>query len=128
MPDAHQGQPEVPIGKLLRTHREQRKIPLRKAAEEAHVSPSTLSRIERGTAIPDLATLQRLEEWMKMRLTTHPTKIPRTPPRAASAATTVATCELHLRADPNLDSEAAEALVTILKSSYDALTAHKRRR
>lgn len=128
MPEAPQGHSEIAIGKLVREHRAQRNINLREAAEEAHVSPSTLSRIERGVATPDLATLRRLEEWMQMRLTQQPAQMPKTPPRASAAAKTIAGCELHLRADPNLDAEAADALVTILKSSYEALTSHKRRR
>jgi len=127
MPNAREGLINVPIGSLIRSHREQRKLPLRQAAKEARVSASTLSRIERGAAHPDLATLRRLEEWMQMPLMQSSAKLPRRPPHAAVAANTITTCALHLRADPNLDEKAAEALVTILKSSYEALTTRRRR-
>ena len=114
------------LGALVRSYRESRDIPLREAAKEVGLSPSTLSRVERGSAVPDLGTVERLMAWVGQpvasvvtvpppRASRHPRGSSDTP---AQSADTLATLEIQLRADPNLENDDAKALLDMFKSAY----------
>jgi len=50
------------VGLNIKQQREQRKITLRKLAQDIQVSPSFLSQVEKGKAVPSLATLKRIAD------------------------------------------------------------------
>lgn len=50
------------VGHNVKNQREQRKITLRKLAQDIKVSPSFLSQVEKGKAVPSLATLKRIAD------------------------------------------------------------------
>ena len=56
------------IGALLKAKRRKAGLGLRAAAAECGVSPSTLSRFERGdsSSLPDAETLTKLAAWLNM--------------------------------------------------------------
>src|SRR5947207_479241 len=58
------------IGALIRAKRREQDVGLRDAAEACKVSPSTLSRLERGgsASLPDTQTLNRLADWLGLTL------------------------------------------------------------
>ncbi len=50
------------LGKALKTLREKKGISLRRLAAQMNISPSTVSRWENGSRLPDDATIIRLSE------------------------------------------------------------------
>lgn len=104
------------IRKRLRLARRRQGISLRDVAEEIDVSASTLSRLERGTGNPDLPTMNKLIDWLGL-------------DRAAvfgvrakkEERSTLASVEVLLRADKNLDPETAKTLARIFKTAYQEL-------
>ena len=113
------------LAALVRGHRERRGLNLREAAKECEVSPSTLSRIERGEARPDLDTVRSLVVWVGVsveRILTgsEEEKAPRKGPR--SSGSPLDSVEIQFRADPQLRPEAAEALIRIVREAYKGLS------
>ena len=111
------------IGALIKAKRRERDLGLRAAAAECGVSPSTLSRLERGlsSSLPDADTLTRLAVWLKM-----PVAALLGGPSPAGAAdgpslTTPEVVEAHLRADKRLAPETAHALARAFRLLYDQL-------
>jgi transcriptional regulator with XRE-family HTH domain len=96
----------------LRRARKSKRLSLRDAAAEiGEVSPSTLSRIERG-ATPDLATLERLLDWLGLDrdvVLNSRTPTPGSTPRQV---------EVLLRADKKLDPGTAKTLAKIFHAAY----------
>jgi transcriptional regulator with XRE-family HTH domain len=96
----------------LRRARKNKNLSLREAAEEiGDVSPSTLSRIERG-ATPDIATLDRLMDWLGLDREVVFNS------RPAAPGSTPKQVEVLLRADKKLDPGTAKTLAKIFDTAY----------
>ena len=100
----------------LASTREQRGLTLRQAAQQVGVSPTTLSRIERGIGKPDLETLDSLIVWLDL----DRAAVFRAKERDTND--TPGAVRVLLRADRNLDSRTAGALAAIFESVYKELT------
>lgn len=112
----------IGLGALVKGHREGKGLSLRDAGEECGVSSSTLSRIERGEARPDLDTVQALVDWVGVPLERVVHRRGDTPKRTdKKRSDPLASVEVQFRADPNLRPEAAEALIRIMKQAYIAV-------
>jgi transcriptional regulator with XRE-family HTH domain len=103
------------IRQRLRHARRQRGSSLREVAEEIDVSPSTLSRLERGTGTPDLPTVNKLISWLEL------DRDAVFGVRAKESKTTPASVEVLLRADKNLDPKTAKTLAKIFRTAYQEL-------
>lgn len=120
------------LAEMVRRYRASRGLSLRDAASECRISPSTLSRIERGSARPDLDTVQLVTTWIgvEMDKVLSIKAAPRPPVRARRTnhqmASTIAQVEVHLRADPSLTDEAARALTDILQAAYKQFVGKER--
>jgi transcriptional regulator with XRE-family HTH domain len=113
------------LAALLKGARESRKKNLRDVAEECGVSASTLSRIERAQAQPDLTTISAVVRWIGVPLGRVTRGAEHAPPNVAGAkkkraptADTLGEVEVQFRADPKLSPQAAEALITIVRTFY----------
>lgn len=114
------------LAALVRSHRESRGITLRDASRESGVSSSTLSRLERGEARPDLDTVQLLVDWIGVPLARVATPTFPAPAKARrKKETPLENVEIQFRADPNLDPKAAEALIRIVREAYQAMVPRK---
>jgi transcriptional regulator with XRE-family HTH domain len=82
-------------------------------SEQTGVSQSTLSRMSKGRK-PDAASLTALSAWSGI----NPIDFTTTPKNNPEP---VAMISRLLRADPNLDDDAADALEAIIKTAYDSL-------
>jgi transcriptional regulator with XRE-family HTH domain len=103
------------VRERLRRARKQRNLSLRQVADEIDVSPSTLSRVERG-AQPDLETVNRLIDWLELDRSAVFHSAPKDP------KDTTKQVEVLLRADKNLDPRTARALAGIYKAAYREMT------
>lgn len=104
------------IRERLRRARRQRGLSLREVADEIDVSPSTLSRLERGTGTPDLPTVNKLIHWLELdRDAVFGVRTKK------DEKTTPASVEVLLRADKNLDPKTAKTLAKIFKTAYQEL-------
>ncbi|MFD2788021.1 helix-turn-helix domain-containing protein [Hymenobacter rubripertinctus] len=108
------------LAEAIVRHREAKKLTGRAAAAEMdHVSPSTLSRIERGS-LPDLDTYMRICRWLEV----DPAHFASVPAGKKSADTeSVLKKEdiiTHLRADKLLTQQTREALITMIEVAYAA--------
>ena len=77
------------------------------------ISPATLSRIENGR-IPDMDVFLRLCDWIGLPAETFLKR----EADISDAPKTIEVIEAHLRADRNLDSDAAEAIAKMVKAAY----------
>jgi transcriptional regulator with XRE-family HTH domain len=112
----------IGLGALVKGHRESKGLSLRDAEKKCGVSSSTLSRIERGEARPDLDTVQALVDWVGVPLERVVHRRGGVPRRAEGGkGDPLASVEVQFRADPNLRPEAAEALIRIVKQAYVAM-------
>ncbi|MEO1530080.1 MAG: helix-turn-helix transcriptional regulator [Planctomycetota bacterium] len=102
------------LKKLVRRKRGQDS--LRKAAKDIGVSAPTLQRIE-GGQVPTSDVLVGIAEWLGVSLD----ELRKTKP-ARQNRSTVDQIEVHLRADPNLDEEAADTIANVVKQIYDGFT------
>lgn len=102
------------FGAALRAHRDTSRLSLRRAAEVANVSFSTLARVESGSQ-PDLASFTALCTWMGV------------PPSmffipvAARSRESIDEIIGHLRQDPNLSPEASASIGGLLREMYAKL-------
>jgi len=111
---------------LLKGTRESRKLNLREVAAQTGISSSTLSRIERVEAEPDLRTVRAIVSWLGIpmeRVVVGGLGVERKRAVAGSAAKQPALAplnqvEVQFRADPKLSPEAAEALIKIVRAAY----------
>jgi len=103
------------VSERLRRARKQQNLSLRQVADAIDVSPSTLSRIERG-AQPDLETVGKLIGWLEL---DRNAVFHSAPPNAKDTTKQV---EVLLRADKNLDPRTARALASIFKTAYREMT------
>ena len=102
------------LAKLLRDRRAMKGLGLRSAAEEAGVSFNTLARVEKGH-VPDIETFSRIARW-----------VGRSPaeflqPGSVTSDPTPEVIEAHLRGDPALSSESAEAIAALVRELYRRL-------
>src|SRR5258706_1287989 len=97
---------------LIKAKRRKDRVGLREAADISGVSPSTLSRLERGisSSLPDTDTLTKIANWLNISLEEilHQKKTSKT--SADLGLSTPEAVEIHLRADKNLTPETAKAL------------------
>ncbi len=103
------------VSERLRRARKQRSLSLREVADSIDVSPSTLSRVERG-AQPDLETVNKLIDWLELDRNAVFHSAP------TNAKDTTKQVEVLLRADKNLDPRTAKALASIFKTAYREMT------
>lgn len=91
-------------------------LSIRSAAAEIGLGAATLSRLLQGSDnanTPDLANVSKAAEWVGVALSDlaiSPSK---------SRASTIADVEVHLRALPGLAGPDVDALVAMVKASYD---------
>lgn len=118
------------ISALIKAKRREKGLGLRAAAVECGLSPSTLSRLERGvsSSLPDADTLAKLANWLDVSVgfllleqdqdKEHDEDGPE--------LTTPEVVEVHLRADKRLSPKTAEALATMFRLLYEQLTQEQR--
>lgn len=109
---------------LIKAKRRELGIGLRTAAEESGISPSTLSRLERGISqsLPDTETLTKVANWLGVSLED---LIPQNMSNNALDEPELSTpeaIEVYLRADKNLTPETAKALSDMFKIIYKQFT------
>ena len=111
------------IGALVKAKRRERDLGLRAAASACGVSPSTLSRLERGisTSLPDADTLTKLAAWLKMPVAALLSADAGPQPVDGPSLTTPEVVEAHLRADKRLSPDTAHALARAFRLLYDQL-------
>jgi transcriptional regulator with XRE-family HTH domain len=109
------------LGDLMRRRRKTDGLSLRDAAEQMGVSAPTLQRVEAGQP-PNSANLIRIAEWLQLPVE----EVLRKGKRPANQLATVAQIEVHLRADPNLSPDAAEAIADAVQKLYAAFSKQNR--
>ncbi len=115
------------LGQYIKRRRERENLSLRAVAKQTQVSASTLSRIENGTGVPDTPTLARLARWLNI-----PFERVVTGSSSRESAITYYPQEsvpdivaAHLRADPNLTPELAQALEDLFRVAYKQFSARR---
>lgn len=108
------------ISALLKAKRREGGIGLRAAAHECGVSPSTLSRLERGVSpsLPDIETLAKLASWLNVSVDSLLFDDSDDREGEIPSLTTPEVVEVHLRADKNLSSGTAQALSEMFQLLY----------
>jgi transcriptional regulator with XRE-family HTH domain len=102
------------LGSLVRQKRLDEDLSVRRAAEQARVSFSTISRVEAG-AQPDLATFTSLCVWLGV----NPSRF--FPAAARRAERPLDHVTEHLVTDPALTPDAAQRIVGVVRDLYQAL-------
>jgi transcriptional regulator with XRE-family HTH domain len=97
----------------LNATRQARDLTWKQLAEQAKVSPSTLTRVGQGKR-PDVDSFAALTSWAGL----DPEDFI---PVAAAPAEPLSEISLLLRRDPNLSPQAAEMLDELLKATYERL-------
>ena len=108
------------LQELIRSRRKADNLSLREAADTIGVSAPTLQRVEAGQA-PNTASLLRIAEWLQVSLDDLIRK-----KAAGGGKGTVAQIEVHLRADPHLDPQAAQAIAEAVQKLYAAYSKQRR--
>jgi transcriptional regulator with XRE-family HTH domain len=111
----------------INTARMARDLSWRELADVIGASPSTFTRLAQGRGV-DAATFAALVAWLRMDANRFIIPNAQAVRSGRSSATTLATISGHLRADKNLDPEAARHLDSIIASAYRALTATKKKK
>lgn len=93
-----------------------RRLTWKKVAEQAGVPASTLTRMSQGRK-PDVDSLSSLCAWSGLKAG----DFIRTEAGKKAQAEPLAQISAHLRADPNLSKEGAQALETLIKTAYQQL-------
>lgn len=106
----------------LREKRLALSLSLRQAAQEAGVSATTFSRVERGDHLPDRENLLQLANWAGVTLE----QVASTPTDRdviihSPGESTVEAVALHLRADKDLDPRDAQVLMEVFRAAYENL-------
>ncbi len=99
----------------LDAERQARRLLWKHVAEQAQVSPSTLTRLAQGKR-PDVDSLAALVDWAGLKADDF---VLRTQGKAE--AEPLAMISTYLRADRNLSPHAADALEKVVKATYQAL-------
>lgn len=95
-------------------------LSLRKAADEIGISAPTLQRIE-AKQVPTASNLVRIAEWLGVSVDDL-----RQTAKENRTRNTVEQIEVYLRADPDLDKEAATTIANVVKQVYDGLRKKKK--
>ncbi len=106
----------------LREKRLARSLSLRQAAQEAGVSATTFSRVERGDHLPDRENLLLLANWVGVTFE----QIASAPAEHdvvihSLGESTIEAVALHLRADKDLDPKDAQILMEVFRVAYENL-------
>ena len=109
------------LQELIRSRRKADNLSLRDAADKIGISAPTLQRVEAGQA-PNTASLVRIAEWLHVSLD----DLVRRPRAAGVGKGTIAQIEVHLRADPHLDPQAAQAIAEAVQKLYAAYSKQRR--
>lgn len=104
------------LASRTRARRRELGVGQREAAQQIGVSAATLSRVERGRHLPSRDNLFRLVGWLEGAPGARDTSEPHAP-----GAPTMEAVELHLRADPGLTPDDAEALARMIRLAYERL-------
>ena len=122
------------ISGLIKARRRESNISLREAARQSGMSPSTLSRLERGAtpSLPDTENLDRLARWLGMPVNELITPDSEEQPKGRKSSKKLSQkppemnmpefVEVHLRADKNLSPETASALAELFRLAYKQFT------
>lgn len=117
------------LADYVRWKMDEKGLSLRKAAVAADVSPATLSRILRKgkkRPRPDMDTLTKLIQWAEVPMG----KIIEQPvgqkAEKENTESTLEQIQVHLRADKNLSSEAAQAIAQMVKAAYKQFAKQRR--
>jgi DNA-binding MurR/RpiR family transcriptional regulator len=111
----------------INTARQAQSLSWRDLADLIGTSPSTFTRLAQGQGM-DAATFAALIAWLRMDANEFILRRTSAVRRQRTSASTLATISGHLRADKNLDRDAARHLDSIIASAYKALTATKKKR
>lgn len=108
------------LSSLVRRKRDRLGLSLREAAEQIQTSAPTLQRVEAGQQ-PNASTIVRIADWLEVSMDDLITN------RKGGVARgeTVDQIEVLLRADKNLDNEAAGALADIVRQVYSGFMRKK---
>lgn len=98
----------------VKSKRGKLKLGLRVLANDIGISASTLSRIEQGK-LPDIDTYIKLCDWLEVPTEYFTVTVDRTDDIKSEVIA-------HLRADKNLPSETAEALIQMINIAYASTT------
>ena len=90
-----------------------RRLTWKKVAEQAQVPASTLTRMSQGRR-PDVDSLAALTEWSGLKVE----DFIRGECGKPQSSEPLAQITAHLRADPNLSTEGAKMLETLIKTAY----------
>lgn len=96
--------------------RKSQELSLRGVSEATSISAATLSRFESEIGNPDIETLTKLVDWLRLdrgAVFRAPALVPTDTPHAV---------EVHLRADPKLDPRTAQALAEGFRIMYERFT------
>ena len=107
------------LGRLVGEYRQRLGLSLREASAASSVPVATLSRVEKGRT-PDLATFQRILEWIGE----SPDRFFSTVERTENTPDAIA---VRLKSDPALTVEAAKSIAVIVRDLYDNLAKPERR-
>ncbi len=116
------------LAALIQAKLRERGIGLRAAAEESRISPSTLSRLQRGASasLPDAETLSKLAAWLGVPLGTLLAD-DREAPTDGPQLSTPEVVEVHLRADKHLSPKTAETLAKMFRLLYEQFSETERK-
>lgn len=105
------------LGAELKRRRDERELSLRDVWESTKISPATLSRIERGTVVPELQIVEKLAQWLGVNVRT-----------AGTADAPIKTDDdlkrviaVHLRANKKLP----EAVARAIADAYDVVVKYQ---
>ena len=107
----------------LDAQRQSKNLTWKKVAEEAEVSASTLTRMAQGKR-PDVDSMAALANWSGLSTDTFVGRAENSD--NDTAADPLAQITAYLRADKQLSPEAAAAMESVIKTTYDRLRKVKR--
>lgn len=112
------------LGVILRAKRRAGDLRLKQVTEQTGISPSTLSRLERG-AMPDTETVVKLSRWLGVSVgdMLMDEQLPRF---SAQEMSTPEKISVLLRADTKLSAKAAIAMTDLFCHLYDILVTEDR--
>jgi transcriptional regulator with XRE-family HTH domain len=109
------------LAEMLQNKRRQTGLSLREAADQIGITAPTLQRLE-SRQTPTASTLLKLAEWLGLGVDDL-----RRVPKERQRRDVVQQFEVLLRADPDLDPEAATTIANVARQVYDGLKRKKTR-
>ena len=119
----------IELGKAIRRRRDELKLSLRDVGTATQVSASTLSRIESGKGSPDAENIARITQWLDMpvdRVMKKHSGSDVEPVVYYPHESTPEIVSAHLRADPKLSAETADALSELFRVAYSQFSGGKK--